>query len=83
MGKLFYGSVLAFTLPYLANWTGIAFAGVDKNTPDSPTREIMDSLIKSFSEVLPLSFDMKEFSSAKQKSTYPATCVSFSRSFGS
>ncbi len=35
---------------------------------NADTRAIMDTLIGSFSEVLPLSFDMKEFSSKKNKS---------------
>ncbi len=38
-----------------------------KSNPD--TRAIMDTLIDSFAEVLPLSFDMKEFSSKKSKQT--------------
>ncbi len=42
---------------------------VDPKQGNKDTRIIMDDLIAAFSEVLPLSFDMKEFSSKKQKPT--------------
>jgi len=57
------------TLVFLTTASGLA-SGQTKNAskqkqPD--TRVIMDDLMDSFSEVLPLSFDMKEFSSKNRK----------------